>query len=59
MEEEWADLQKVLPKKHKLLFSVLKGGGLRIQELLHLEVKDIVYDGENKGDIFVKESKGG
>ncbi len=53
-EEEWADLQKVLPKKHKLLFTVKNHSGLRIGELLNLRVNDIVYVGEHIGKISVR-----
>jgi len=58
-EEEWTSLKEVLPKKHKLLFTVKNHSGLRIQELLNLRVKDIVYVGEHIGKISVRKSKGG
>ena len=43
--EEWKLLKGVLPSRFRLLYEVLFGSGLRIQELLDLQVKDVRFDG--------------
>ncbi|WP_218563957.1 phage integrase N-terminal SAM-like domain-containing protein [Marinospirillum perlucidum] len=45
-----------LDKRNRLIFSLLYGGGLRVNECLRLRVKDFDFD---HGSIFVHDGKGG
>jgi len=59
-QDEWDRLRDAIPKKKfRLLFNVLYESGLRIQELLDLQVEDITFKGKAKGKIKVKKGKGG
>ena len=50
-EEERKKLFEIIPPKFKLINEVLCGSGLRIGELINLKVKDITYEGDDKGKI--------
>ncbi len=57
-KEEWSRLKEILPEKFKFLFQVLNNSGLRIDELLNLQVENITFEGKSKGKIFVRKGKG-
>ncbi len=49
---------KVMPDNYiRLMFSLLRSTGLRINELLPLKVKDVIIEGK-LGKIYVASSKG-
>ena len=58
-KDEYGRLWAVLPEKFKLLFDIMNGCGVRVQELLDLQVKDITFKGLTKGKVFVRKGKGG
>jgi len=53
--EELQNFYKYTPPKLKLIFKTLEGTGLRISELLNLEIKDIDFQNNT---IFVRKGKG-
>ena len=58
-EDEWKSVEKLLPRKFKLIFGFLKASGLRDGAMVKLRVRDVTLTGEGKGSIKVKKAKGG
>ena len=57
-DDEWLLVKEVMPNNYvRLIFALLHGTGLRIQELLYLQKRDITFK-NNKGKIYVSNGKG-
>ena len=62
-EEEYKKVIKGIPskkKKYKLMFEFLYYSGLRINELINIQVKDVTFKvGNSKGKVYIKKRKRG